>query len=174
MLKTIDDYISEIVAMSLYDINNDCSIVRQEAADWTLPTEPFSDNTHWVVPAALVTFALHCTTSLNSNLVQVLIRLHVLCGAFYTVECVRNVVDAENICLSTQGRRQIHDYSVIGNVVLCFLQLCIEGEECCGLQLYMHGVYVYMCHGRSHVLCTDLHAWYVFSVCVCMCVRVHA
>ena len=97
-----------------------------------------------------------------------------LCGAFYTVECVRNVVDAENICLSTQGRRQIHDYSVIGNVVLCFLQLCIEGEECCGLQLYMHGVYVYMCHGRSHVLCTDLHAWYVFSVCVCMCVRVHA
>ena len=93
-----------------------------------------------------------------------------LCGAFDTVECVRNVVDAENICLFTQGRRQIHDYSVIGNVVLCFLQLCIEGEEGCGLQLYMHGVYVYMCHGRSHVLCTDVPSC---MVCV-FCVRVHA
>ena len=92
-----------------------------------------------------------------------------LCGALYTVECVRNVVDAENICLSTKGRQQIHDYSVIGNVVLCFLQLCIEGEECCGLQLYMHGVYVYMCHGRSHVLCTDVPSR---MVCV-FCVRLH-
>ena len=105
-----------------------------------------------------------------------------LCGALYTVECVRNVVVAENICLTTQRRRQVYDYTVIGNV-LCFYSCRGRGMLWTAAvhgvswqeSLTLHGPCVMT--GPSHMLCMvcvmagPSHMLCVVCVCVCACVR---